>query len=74
MGGCSSEFVDAMREAAFARLRQGTRDDYEARFLTGALVETVIRWIETDFAKDPRVLAKSYTALATGAREAERSR
>ena len=74
MGGCSSEFVDAMREAAFARLRQDTRDNYEARFLTGALVETVIRWIETDFAEDPRVLARSYTALATGAREAERSR
>ena len=74
MGGCSSEFVDALREAAFARLRQVTRDDYEARFLTGALVETVVRWIETDFAEDPRALAKSYTSLAMGARKAERAR
>jgi len=74
MGGCSSEFVDALREAAFARLRQVTRDDYEARFLTGALVETVIRWIETDFAEDPRALADSYTSLAMGARKAERAR
>ena len=74
MGGCSSEFVDALREAAFARLRQVTCDDYEARFLTGALVETVIRWIETDFAEDPRALADSYTSLAMGARKAERAR
>ena len=43
-------------------------------FKTGALVETVIRWIETDFAEDPRALADSYTSLAMGARKAERAR
>ncbi len=69
VGGGSSEFVGALREAAFARLRQATRDDYEARFLTGALVETVVRWVETDFNEDPRQLASSYTALAKGVRE-----
>lgn len=64
MSGCSSEFVGALREAAFVRLRQVARDDHEARFLTGALVETIIRWVETGFDEDPRVLAGSYASLA----------
>ena len=66
LGGCSSEFVGALREAAFDRIRRVTRDDYEARFLTGALVETIVRWVETGFAEDPQALARSYAALAAG--------
>ena len=69
MGGCSQEFIGALREAAFGRIRKTTRDDYEARFLTGALVETVVRWAETDFAEDPQTLATSYAALASGVLE-----
>lgn len=74
LGGGSHEFVGALREAAFGRIRQAARDDYEARFLVGALVETIIRWVETDFAEDPRVLARAYAALARGVRGAERDR
>jgi AcrR family transcriptional regulator len=64
LGGGSSEFVGALRDAAFLRLRQTTASDFEARFLTGALVETIVRWVETDFAEDPRLLAESYATLA----------
>jgi hypothetical protein len=64
MGGCSSEFVGALREAAFDRLRRSVRDDHEALFLTGALVEMVIRWVETGFEEDARVLAESYASFA----------
>ena len=64
VGGGSQEFVGALREAAFAKLKQATRNDYEARFLTGALVETVVRWAEDDFADKPKALAQAYTALA----------
>lgn len=64
MGGASSEFVGALREATFVRIRQAAKDDYEARFLTGALVETIIRWVETDFFEDPHQLASSYSVLA----------
>lgn len=67
VGGGPREFVGALREAAFARLRQVAKDDYEARFLTGALTETVVRWVETDFAEDPQQLACSYAELAKGA-------
>ena len=70
MGGGSQEFVGALRDAAFARLRLAARDDYEARFLTGALVETVVRWVETDFAEDPRNLARAYTEHAGAVRTA----
>jgi len=66
LGGGSQEFVGALRDAAFARLRKVTSGDYEARFLTGALVETMVRWVETDFADDPAQLARSYAALARG--------
>lgn len=69
MGGGSFEFVCALREAAFDRLRQTTANDYEARFLAGALVETVIWWAESSFAEDPRRLAESYVALAENARK-----
>ncbi|MBQ3302662.1 MAG: TetR/AcrR family transcriptional regulator [Eggerthellaceae bacterium] len=65
MGGGSLEFVGALRDAAFARLRQVARNDYEARFLTGALVETVVCWVETDYAEKPEYLARSYAELAT---------
>lgn len=69
VGGGSPEFVGALRDAASARLRQAARDDYEARFLTGALVETVVHWAEGDFAEDPRQLAQSYTTLAQAVRK-----
>ncbi len=69
MGGCSSEFIGALREAAFGRIRKATRGDYAARFLTGALVETIVRWVETDFADEPRTLAASYAAQAAGVLE-----
>lgn len=68
LGGGSKGFVDALREAAFARLRQVARNDYEARFLTGALVETVVHWVETDFAEDPRHLARAYAEHAGAVR------
>jgi hypothetical protein len=29
MGGCSSEFIGALREATFGLIRKETRDDYE---------------------------------------------
>lgn len=74
LGGGSHEFVAALREAAFERLRQTSRDDFEARFLAGALLETVVHWVETDFAEDPRALAASYASLARAARGAECSR
>ena len=64
LGGDSRGFASALREAAFTRLRRVARGDYEARFLTGALVETVVRWVEEDFAEDPCLLAQSYAALA----------
>ncbi len=60
LGGGSKEFVDALRHAAFIRLRQIAHNNYEARFLTGALVETVVRWVETGFAEDPQCLARAY--------------
>ena len=66
MGGCSSEFIGTLRDAAFDRIRRTARDDYEARFLTGALVETIVRWAETGFAEDPQTLATSYVVLAAG--------
>ena len=64
LGGGSLEFVGALRDAAFERLREVARSDYEARFLTGALVETVVRWVETDFVESPAKLAQSYAAIA----------
>ncbi len=69
VGGGSQEFVGALREAAFARLRQSARDDYEARFLAGALVETVVRWSEEGFADDPQLLARAYAKHAKAVRE-----
>ena len=68
VGGGSVGFVGSVRDAAFARLRQAARDDYEARFLAGALVETVLHWVETDFAEDPRQLARTYAAYAGAVR------
>lgn len=68
LGGGSKEFVDALREAAFERLRQAARDDYEARFLAGALVETVVHWVETDFAEEPQHLARAYAGHAEAVR------
>ncbi|MBP3893843.1 MAG: TetR/AcrR family transcriptional regulator [Atopobiaceae bacterium] len=68
LGGGSLEFIGAMREAAFGRLRQMAKGDYEARFLAGALVETVLWWVEEGFAENPRKLAESYTSLAEGIR------
>ena len=68
LGGGSPEFVEAMREAAFGRLRQVVETDYEARFLTGALVETIVWWVETGYAEDPHLLAKSYATLSAGVR------
>ena len=53
-----------MRQTAFVRLRKAAPDDYTARFLEGALVEIITRWVETDFAADPHVLANTYTELA----------
>ena len=66
LGGGSPEFVGALREASFARIRGAARSDYEARFLAGALVETIIRWVETGFVEDPHLLAESYATLAKG--------
>ncbi len=68
LGGGSSEFIGALRDAAFGRLRQIARDDYEARFLTGALVETIVCWVEADFSEDPGVLARSYATLTNAVR------
>lgn len=63
LGGGSTEFLVALRSAAFGRLREATPDDYTARFLAGALVETVVWWVENDFAEDPHDLAEAYASL-----------
>ena len=63
VGGGGDEFVRALRTAAHSRLQEVT-DDYTARFLTGALVETVVWWAETGFLDDPHALAESYAMLA----------
>lgn len=63
VGGGGDEFIRALRTAAFNRLREVT-DDYAARFLTGALVETVVWWAETGYSDDPHTLAESYAELA----------
>lgn len=64
VGGGSSEFTAALRRAAFGRLREAAPDDYAARFLAGSLVETVVWWVENDYAQDPRTLAEAYAKLA----------
>jgi len=63
VGGGADEFVRALRTAATNRLRKAT-GDYEAHFLAGALVETIIWWAETDFGQDPHTLAASYAKSA----------
>lgn len=63
VGGGADEFVHALRTAATSRLQEAA-GDYEAHFLAGGLVETVIWWAETDFEQDPRTLAASYAKLA----------
>lgn len=63
IGGGADGFVRALRTAAFERLRK-VSGDYMARFLAGALVETIIWWAETGFSEDPAQLAESYVKAA----------
>lgn len=63
IGGGADVFVHALRAAATSRLEEAA-SSYEAHFLAGALVETIIWWAETDFEQDPQTLAASYAKSA----------
>ncbi len=69
VGGGADEFVYALRTSATSRLQE-VAGDYEAHFLAGALVETIIWWAENDFEQDLQTLAASYSNLARTALEA----
>ena len=70
MRGGADEFVHALRTAATSRLQEAA-SDYEARFLAGALVETIVWWAETDFEQSPQMLAASYAKSARVVLEAQ---